>query len=164
MAHFKAIAAMAENRVIGSGGRIPWHLPEELRWFKRMTTGCVLVMGRKTFEAIGKPLPDRDILVLSRTRSSLPGVRVIGGLDQIDVRAERRDIFICGGAQVYAQTLPLCSDLYLTLVKRSVEGDTFFPPFESLFAPGETVLECPEFRIQRFQRLPEGSETPALTG
>jgi dihydrofolate reductase len=148
----KAIAAMAENRVIGSGARIPWYLPAELKWFKRMTTGQVLVMGRKTFETIGKPLPNRDTIVLSCTRTTLPGVRVVSSLSELDLAGEDREVFICGGAQVYAQALPLCSDLYLTWVKRRVEGDVFFPPFEPWFVEAETVLDDPEFRIVHYRR------------
>ena len=128
--HFKAIAAMSLNRVIGRGHKIPWHLPEDFQWFKKMTTGQVVVMGRKTFESIGRPLPHRETLVLSRQQFSFPGVRTVSGLGEIDVAKENREVFICGGAQIYAQALPLCSDLFLTLVKREVEGDTFFPPYD----------------------------------
>ncbi|MBU6401281.1 MAG: dihydrofolate reductase, partial [Verrucomicrobia bacterium] len=133
MKQFQAIAAIAENRVIGSGNRIPWHLPEDFKWFKQMTTGHILVMGRRTFESIGKPLPDRTTIVLSRSNFSHPGVRTAGSLEELVPLAADRQVFICGGAQIYAQALPLCSDLYLTLVKRVVEGDAFFPPFEEQF-------------------------------
>src|SRR2546421_12645435 len=99
MNQFQAIAAMSENRVIGRGNQIPWHLPEDFKWFKRMTTGQIIVMGRKTFESIGKALPNRETLVLSRARFNHPGVRTISSLDEIDSANETRDIFICGGAQ-----------------------------------------------------------------
>src|ERR1700756_4706761 len=115
---------MSLNRVIGAGSRIPWHLPEDFKWFKKMTTGQVVVMGRKTFESIGKPLPNRETIVLSRGQFNPPGVRTISNLAEIDPAREAREIFICGGAQLYEQALPLCSDLYLTLVKRIVTGDT----------------------------------------
>src|SRR5947208_3558335 len=100
---------MAENRVIGNGNKIPWHLPEDFKWFKRMTTGQIVVMGRKTFESIGKALPNREIVVLSRSGFSYPGVRTVESLKQLDLAHEPRETFICGGAQIYAQTLPLCS-------------------------------------------------------
>jgi dihydrofolate reductase len=152
--HFKAIAAMSLNRVIGVGNRIPWHLPEDFKWFKRLTTGHVIVMGRKTYESIGKPLPNRITLVLTRSAAPIPGVRTISDLRQID-RADPalagREIFICGGAQIYRQALPLCSDLYLTVVQREVEGDTFFPPFEDRFELAEQVLEHPDFRILHYR-------------
>jgi dihydrofolate reductase len=152
--HFKAIAAMSLNRVIGAGNRIPWHLPDDFRWFKRLTTGHVIVMGRKTFESIGKPLPNRTTLVLTRSSTPIPGVRIISDLRQInpaDPDLAGRDIFICGGAQLYKQALPLCSDLYLTLVQREVEGDTFFPPFEDRFELAEQVLDHPDFRILHYR-------------
>jgi dihydrofolate reductase len=151
---FKAIAAMSENRVIGRENGIPWHLPEDFKWFKKMTTGQVLVMGRKTFESIGKPLPDRITLVLSRSPFEHPGVRTISGLDRInpaDPTLAGRDIYVCGGAQVYAQALPLCSDLYLTLVKRIVPGDTFLPPFENRFELFEEILDRPDFKILHYK-------------
>jgi dihydrofolate reductase len=149
--HFKAIAAMSENRVIGHGNKIPWRLPEDFKWFKRMTTGNVVVMGRKTFESIGKPLPDRETIILSRAGFQFPGVRTVASIDAIDLANETREIFICGGAQIYEQTLPQCSDLYLTLVKRVVEGDAFFPPFEERFELAEQILENADFKILRYR-------------
>jgi len=151
MKHFKAIAAMSENRVIGLGNKIPWHLPEDFKWFKKMTTGNVIVMGRKTFESIGKPLPNRETIVLSRGPFQHPGVRTISDLGQIDLAAEGREVFICGGAQIYEQALPLCSELYLTLVKREVEGDTFFPAFEEQFEKVEEIIDTAEFKIIRYR-------------
>ena len=151
---FKAIAAMSLNRVIGAGNRIPWHLPEDFKWFKQMTTGHVIVMGRKTFESIGKPLPNRATIVLTRSAGPIPGVRTISDLGQID-RADPalagREVYICGGAQIYQQALPLCSDLYLTLVQRVVEGDILFPPFEDDFELAEEVLARPEFKILHYR-------------
>jgi len=149
---FKAIAAMSLNRVIGAGGKIPWHIPEDFKWFKKITTGNVIVMGRKTFESIGKPLPNRETIVLSRSGFSYPGVRTVKSLDEIHPSAELGDVFICGGAEVYKQALPLCSDLYLTLVKRQVSGDTFFPEFESRFEQAEQIIDTPEYRIDHFRR------------
>jgi len=151
MKHFKAIAAMSENRVIGRGNQIPWHLPEDFNWFKKMTTGRVIVMGRKTFESLAKPLPNRTTIVLSRSNFFHPAVQTISDLSRIDLTGESRDVFICGGAQVYAQALPLCSDLYLTLVKRLVEGDAFFPSFEDRFEKVEEICDRPEFRIVHFR-------------
>lgn len=149
----KAIAAMSLNRVIGAGNKIPWHLPEDFKWFKQITTGHVIVMGRKTFESIGRPLPNRTTLVLTRSLEPIPGVQTISDLSQLDPAAwPGRELFICGGAQVYAQALPLCSDLYLTLVDRVVEGDTFFPPFEDQFELESEVLTRPEFKVLHYRR------------
>jgi dihydrofolate reductase len=150
---FKAIAAMSLNRVIGAGNRIPWHLPEDFKWFKQMTTGHVIVMGRRTFESIGKALPNRTTIVLTRSTRTIPGVRTVSDLSQIDPTDPAivgREIFICGGAQLYQQALPLCSDLYLTLVQRVVEGDTLFPPFEDQFELAEEVLDSPGFKILHY--------------
>jgi dihydrofolate reductase len=149
MKHFKAIAAMSENRVIGHGNKIPWHLPEDFKWFKKMTTGHVVVMGRKTFESIGKPLPNRETIVVSKSGFIYPGVRTVASLEEI--KAESREIFICGGAQIYEQALPQCSDLFLTRVKRTVEGDTFFPEFESSFERVAVIADTPEFCIEHWR-------------
>ncbi len=158
MHFFKAIAAMAENRVIGCRNRIPWHLPEDFRWFKKMTIGNVVVMGRKTFESIGRPLPDRTTLVVSRSGFAYPGVQTIRSLQEIDPVGESREVFICGGAQLYLGGLPLCSDLYLTKVNRTVEGDTYFPPFEDQFELADSILERPEFQILHYRRLFDGTK------
>src|ERR1051325_5949025 len=118
MKQFRCIAAMSLNRVIGAGNKIPWHLPEDFKWFKKLTTGHILIMGRKTFESIGKPLPNRTTFVLTRSSQPIDGVQVITSLDEIKSRLpenDARELFICGGAQIYEQTLPLCSELYLTL-------------------------------------------------
>jgi dihydrofolate reductase len=153
---FKAIAAMSLNRVIGAGNKIPWHLPEDFKWFKKITTGHVIVMGRKTYESIGKPLPNRTTIVLSRSPVKISGVSVVADLKELgslEGELAGREIFICGGAQVYQQALPMCSDLYLTLVKRNVEGDTFFPEFEDEFMLEEEILDEPEFKILHYRRL-----------
>jgi dihydrofolate reductase len=151
MKPFQAIAAMSLNRVIGAGNKIPWHLPEDFKWFKQTTTGHVIVMGRKTFESIGKPLPNRETIVLSRSQFQFPGVKTIRSLDELKSLAGDRQIFICGGAQIYAQALPLCSDLYLTLVKREVGGDAIFPPFEERFELVEEIRDAPEFKILHYR-------------
>ncbi|MEI7731608.1 MAG: dihydrofolate reductase [Verrucomicrobiota bacterium] len=150
MTRFKAIAAMSLNRVIGRGNQIPWHLPEDFKWFKQMTTGQVLVMGRKTFESIGKPLPNRETVVLSRTHFQYPGVRTITDLEQIDLAGETRSVFICGGAQIYRIALPYCSDLYLTLIQREMDGDVFFPPFEDRFTLLAQLAENADFKILHY--------------
>ena len=157
---FKAIAAMSLNRVIGSGNSIPWHLPEDFAWFKQTTMGHVLVMGRKTFESIGSPLPGRETIVLTRRAEPIPGVRTIDSLDglgQADDLGDRT-IFICGGAQVYSQALGQCSDLFLTLVKREVKGDAFFPEFEPMFDAGEMLRQSVDFEIRHYRRLAQASD------
>ncbi|MBI5383716.1 MAG: dihydrofolate reductase [Verrucomicrobia bacterium] len=151
MKYLKTIAAMSLNRVIGRGSEIPWCLPEDFKWFKKVTTGHIVVMGRKTFESIGRPLPNRTTIVLTRGGFAYPGVQTISDLAQLDPGHEPREIFICGGAQVYVQALPFCSDLFLTRVKREVEGDTFFPAFEDRFELVETLFDGPEFGIEHYR-------------
>jgi dihydrofolate reductase len=161
---FKAIAAMSLNRVIGAGNKIPWHLPEDFKWFKQMTTGQVIAMGRKTFESIGKPLPNRTTIVLTRSVQSIPSAQVMVDLTTLVAavpKFEGRQIFICGGAQIYQQALPMCSDVYLTLVKREVAGDVFFPAFEEHFELVEEIRDNPEFKILHYRHVElQESATP----
>ena len=146
----KAIAAMSLNRVIGAEGKIPWHLPEDLRFFKRTTFGHVVLMGRKTYESLGKPLPGRENWVVSSR--PLTGVRIIHDLDELAEPRDGREIFIIGGAQLYAALLPACAELLLTLVKREVSGDVFFPPFEEAFRLEEVLQSSDQLEIRRYRR------------
>lgn len=151
MNKFKAIAAMSENRVIGNGNKIPWHLPEDFKFFKQTTMGHVLLMGRKTFQSIGRPLPGRQTIVLSRSDFRHEGVETISSIDQLNAITDRQ-IFVCGGADIYRQLLPSCSELLLTHVKQTVEGDACFPAFEDLFEPSETLQDNEDFTIIRYHR------------
>jgi len=130
------IVAAAENGVIGRNNGLPWQLPEDLRYFKRVTMGKPIVMGRKTFESIGRPLPGRSNIVISRDREfSASGVQVVASLDeavaladkiaQIDAAAE---VVVIGGAEIYQLAMPLADRLYITEVHASVEGDAMLPP------------------------------------
>jgi dihydrofolate reductase len=149
---FKAIVAMSLNRVIGRENKLPWHIPDELRWFKKMTTGQVIIMGRRTWESIGRPLPNRENIVV--TRSSIPGIRTVADLSLINSAGDQRDFFIIGGAQLFREGLALCSDIYLTVVKRIVEGDVFLQPFEHEFPQPELLQEQDDFKILHFRRPP----------
>ena len=148
----KAIAAMSLNRAIGLQGKIPWHLPEDLKFFKRTTLGHVVLMGRKTYESLGKPLPGRENWVV--TRGFIPGVRVIHDLNEIVEPDGGREIFLIGGAQLYAGLLGRCAELFLTVVNRHVAGDTFFPPFEHAFGLEEILFASDELEIRRYVRVP----------
>lgn len=149
---WSAIAALSENRVIGVANRLPWHLPEDLKFFRERTRGQVVVMGRKTYESIGKPLPQRENIVISRQSLSLPGCTVLPSLEALASYGTPKTIWIIGGAQIYAQALPRVGDLYLTWVKRVIpDGDAFFPPFEEDFVLVETLLETPEMAIRHYQ-------------
>jgi dihydrofolate reductase len=150
----KAIVAMAPNRVIGRAGHMPWHLREDLQFFKKMTTGNTVVMGRKTFESMGRPLPNRTTVVISRG-NPIPGTITLPSLEALDPEQLPGEVFIAGGAQIYSQTLDRCSDLYLTLVHSEVDGDTFFPPFEHAFEPVATILSTPQLEIVHYRKLPK---------
>ncbi len=126
------IAAMAKNRVIGIENRLPWHLPEDLRHFKALTMGHHIVMGRKTFESIGRPLPGRTTVIVTRD----PAYRSAGCLvahsvrEAIDACGDDTEVFFVGGAELYRQALPLAARLYLTEIQAEYEGDASFPAFE----------------------------------
>ena len=151
MSAFKAIAAMSLNRVIGKGLEIPWHIPEDFKWFKETTMGQVLVMGRRTFDSIGRALPGRETMVLTRGNFIHPEVTVIQSLDEVAPLLEGRTAFVAGGAQIYEQALPFCSDLFLTIVQKELEGDVFFPPFEDNFEEVSVLRAEKEFCIIHYQ-------------
>ena len=128
------VVAVSENGVIGKDGDLPWRLPDELKFFKRLTVGHTLIMGRRTFESIGRPLPRRRNLVLSRDPSyRAEGIEVFPDLDAAFAtcapqdEAESPDLFVVGGATVYEQSLPLAGHLFLTRVHTKIDGDTRFP-------------------------------------
>ena len=128
MVTYHAIVAMSENRVIGNRGKIPWHLPEDYGWFKQKTMGGTLIMGRKTYRSIGKPLPGRDTVVL--THSQIPGVTLCNDISKLEetIADLRKPYWVAGGVEIYRQLLRRCDLLYLTRVKGVVIGDAFFPP------------------------------------
>ena len=122
------IVAMSENGVIGRDGRLPWKLPADMARFKALTMGHPIIMGRKTYESIGRPLPGRRNIVLSSQPGYAPaGVEVVPSLEAALERVRAEDeVFVIGGAAVYRETLPRADRLYLTLVEGDIEGDTFF--------------------------------------
>ena len=125
------IVAMAANRCIGRDGKLPWHLLDDLQRFRQLTMGHSLLMGRKTFESIGRPLPGRTSYVLSRTPGfAAPGCHTVNELHTAIEAAEsagETELFICGGEEIYRLALPLCERIYLTELAREVTGDRFFP-------------------------------------
>jgi len=137
------IAAMAQNRVIGAGGKMPWHLPADLQRFKQLTMGQTLLMGRKTYQSIGRPLPGRQTIVVSRNVDfSAAGCLVFATLDAAIAAAQTEQLFICGGGEIYSQTLPLAEKIYLTELLAEVSGEIFFPELpEGEFA----LLQSEEF-------------------
>lgn len=122
---------MANNRVIGKDGTLPWHLPDDLRRFKALTLGHPIIMGRRTWESIGRPLPGRTSIVVTRQTSvGFPEVTCVPGLPEaLALVADHPDVFVIGGAQLYAAALPRADRLFLTQVQATLSGDTTFPEF-----------------------------------
>ena len=148
------IAAMAGNRVIGRAGAIPWHLPADLKRFKQITMGHWLIMGRRTFESIGRPLPGRTTVVVTRQPGYSPeGVFAVHSIEEALVLARgEEEVFVAGGAQIYAATLPMADRLHLTLVEDEYEGDAFFP-----------AVDLSGWRLVRSDRLKAQAGSPACT-
>ncbi|RSL30397.1 dihydrofolate reductase [Salibacterium salarium] len=125
------VAAMDENRVIGADNKMPWHLPNDLKHFKKVTHGNPIIMGRKTFESIGKPLPGRqNIVITSNADYDAPGCDVIHSVEEIQslmTSAPEEEVFVIGGATIFEQTFPLASKMYLTIIHEHFAGDTYFP-------------------------------------
>ena len=131
MSRINLIAALARNGTIGRDGQIPWHLPGEQAYFRKVTLGHPIVMGRKTWESIGKPLPGRRNIVVTRTNSAAPGAEVAGSLQDALIRvADVPEVFVIGGAQLYAEGLRHAHRLLLTEIDADIAGDTFFPAFD----------------------------------
>lgn len=125
------IVAVAENGVIGNENALLWHISEDLRHFKALTTGHPVVMGRKTYESLGRPLPNRANVVITRQEIEISGCRVVHSLDEaLALFPADEEVFIIGGAQIYAQALPLADRFYLTRVFQAYRGDTRFPEWD----------------------------------
>ena len=126
------ISALAKNRTIGIHNTLPWRLPEDLKYFKALTLGHHILMGRKTWESIGKPLPGRTTVIITRGDTPAPeGVKIAHSLQQaIALCGNDMEIFFVGGAELYAQALPLVDRLYLTEIQTEVEGDAWFPNYD----------------------------------
>lgn len=129
------IVAMSENRVIGCAGKLPWHLPADLKHFKALTWGKALIMGSKTFSSIGRALPGRLNIVMSHNSSFVaPACVVVNTVEQAIKAAGNQEIMVIGGAEIYRLFLPLATRLYLTLVKTEVKGDTYMPEIDPNFS------------------------------
>ncbi|MGI4750904.1 MAG: dihydrofolate reductase [Janthinobacterium lividum] len=125
------IVAISSNNVIGKNNQLIWHLPADLKHFRQLTTGHTVFMGRKTYDSIGKPLPNRRNVVISRRLKNIDGCETVASLeDGLKLCAEEKEIFIIGGAEIYRQALPLATRIELTRIHQEFEGDTFFPEFD----------------------------------
>ncbi len=160
------IAALAEQHVIGRDNIMPWHLPADLKHFKAMTLGKPIIMGRKTWDSLGRPLPGRLNLVVSRQPAlQLEGAETFSSLDAALLRAEQwareqgvDELMLIGGAQLYAQALPRAQRLYLTRIEASPEGDAFFPAYDEAewtridSQPHPAEGDAPAYRFETWQR------------
>lgn len=127
------IAAIGKNNALGKDNKLLWHIPEDFRWFKKHTTGHPVIMGRKTYESIGKALPNRTNIIISTQKNySAPGCLVVPSLDRAIADASKLDsseVFIIGGASIYKQSMAYCERLYLTIINREYDADSFFPAY-----------------------------------
>lgn len=131
MRNMKIIVAMSNNNVIGINNKLPWHLSDDLKRFKSLTQGNQIVMGRKTFESIGRPLPNRDNIIITRDlNSKIEGVKIISKIEDIPY-SEDQKTFIIGGGEIYSQTINLCDELFITQINSEIQGDTYFPEISS---------------------------------
>lgn len=154
------IAAMADNRVIGRDNAIPWDIPADMRRFRSLTMGHAMIMGRKTYESIGGPLPGRKTVILTRRRDyRAEGCVVVHGLRQALAQCAGEDeVFICGGGEVYREAMPLAARIYLTVVHRDVAGDTLFPEIPADFVevvreePAAAAIPCTFILYERKER------------
>lgn len=193
---------MSLNRVIGRDNKIPWHLPEDFKWFKRLTTGHFVLMGRKTFESLGRPLPNRTNIVVTRKPLKLardPQFKATFGnarvghwqarlgqpyqlgferftdrdvwlvrdprklADAFEKAHPKRELFVIGGAQIYDQLLDRCSDLYLSVVQREVEGDAYFPEMDNDdWYLHDTPLRTPDFIVHHYRKMDAAVVSRAL--
>ena len=156
------VAAMSENRVIGKNGKLPWHLPEDLKFFKKLTVDHTVIMGRKTFDEIKRPLDNRRNVVITRNHAFQPhGATVVPTLaEALALGATESEVFVIGGGEIFKLALPRADRLYLTAVHAQIEGDTYFPAFDT----AAWVLEEDErheaddkhaypFSFRRYQRI-----------
>jgi dihydrofolate reductase len=148
------IVAMDKNRVIGKDNKLPWHISDDLKNFKKLTTGNTVIMGRRTFESIGKPLPNRYNIVISTSLSPTNGVDICKSFDEAIMKAKSygKDIFIIGGATVYEQGIQYADKMYISYVKKEYEGDAFFPEFDEKEWHAESKQEFPEFELVTYVR------------
>ena len=152
---FSAVVGMTPNRVIGKDGGIPWHLPEDLKVFKRITTGHPIVMGRKTFDSLGRPLPNRQNIVLTRDSSwQDQGAETIHTMeDLLDLDLMDKHICIIGGEQIFRLFMPFLDILYVSILHDEHEGDTHFPEFSGLFPKGTILESFPGFDLWEYTRV-----------
>ena len=122
------VVAISENHAIGKNNQLLWHLPKDLKHFKEITSGGTVIMGRKTYDSVGKPLPNRRNIIITRQQIKIAGCEVVNSLQAaLDLCRDHKEVFIVGGAEIYKQAMPLTDRIYLTIVHENFEADTYFP-------------------------------------
>jgi len=154
-----AVAAMASNRVIGKNGQLPWHLSDDLKFFKELTSGNAVLMGRKTFDSIGRPLPNRKNIIISKSlQRAHEGTILVKSIEEIfsEGLGITGDLYVIGGAQVYELLMPHTTELFLSYIHQKYSGDTTFPEFESTFGEYKVVRQFDHFEVRHYVRsLPQ---------
>ena len=154
------IVAVSKNGVIGNGGKIPWDIPEDMEHFKRLTSGNIVVMGRNTFDEIGRPLPNRfNIIVTSRKMPNYNNLICVSNFEQAIKKAGKMsgEIFICGGQRIYEQALPVADNLYITYIDKHYNGDRFFPECDKNDFLGELLKQDNQVYYYLFRRKTNGN-------
>lgn len=148
------IVAMTMKGVIGRDNKLPWNIPEEMAHFRKLTQGSTVVMGRKTFESIGRPLPNRNNIIISRSELSIKGADVCHTVEEALNKAKsyNRDTFIIGGANIFEQTMPLADKMYISYIKKDYGGNIYFPAFDKSEWVIEKREDHPNFEFVVYRR------------
>ena len=150
------VVAIANNRVIGKDNKLPWHFSSDLKFFKQLTMGQTVIMGKKTFDSIGKPLSGRENFILSRTpRQPDGGTQFFTSVKEALSHLKTKDGFIIGGASIFKETMPLVDGIYLTRIHENFEGDTFYPEIPSFFKEESKTLlqENPKLEVVFYKKV-----------
>lgn len=151
------IVAMTKDHVIGKDNDMPWHLPEDLKLFKEKTSGHIIAMGRKTYESIGRPLPNRENFVITRSGKDIEGCKVFSSVEECLKAAKEYDkkLFFIGGGQIYADVVDMVDELHISYVKEDYEGDTYFPKFDKSRWEIAEAIDFEGFEYVRYTRSSE---------
>ncbi len=149
------IVAMTKGRVIGKDNTMPWHLPEDLKLFKEKTSGHIIAMGRKTYESIGRPLPNRENFVITRSDIDIEGCRTFKSVNECIEAAKEYDktLFFIGGGQIYAEVIDMVDELHLSFVKGEFDGDTYFPEIDFSKWEETETKEFDQFTYKKYKKL-----------
>ena len=152
---YKAIVVVSKNGVIGKDGGLPWKLSEDLKWFKKITMGHTVLMGRKTWESLPFPLPGRKNWVLTKSLPPSEGMETFASFEAVERELKPGEqLFVIGGGEVYAQTLSKCREIFITEVPLTIsDGDAFFPTYKKDFKVVETLVQNQDFTLRRWERI-----------